>query len=144
MNKFFRLSSSFIYENSISLLFLYQSSVSHPFNEISLRSWQKDLLSYFDNPNERQIIWVTGIAGNEGKSFFQKYVKSLFGTRRVILLDMIKRSDNIFHIMSKQSLICKDIFLFNLTKSFYKLFVKKSIIKLSFSTFLLFLNILRN
>ena len=32
---------------------------------------------------------------------------------------MIKRSDNIFHIMSKQSLICKDIFLFNVGKSFH-------------------------
>ena len=76
------------------------------------------MLSYFDNPNERQIIWVTGIAGNEGKSFFQNYIKSIYGTRRVILLDMIKRGENILHILRKQSLICKDIFLFNIAKSF--------------------------
>ena len=31
---------------------------------------------------------------------------------------MVKRSENIFHILSKQTLTCKDIFFFNLAKSF--------------------------
>ena len=31
---------------------------------------------------------------------------------------MVKRSENIFHILTKESLICKDVFLFNLSKSF--------------------------
>ena len=31
---------------------------------------------------------------------------------------MVKRAENIFHILSKQTLTCKDIFLFNVGKSF--------------------------
>ena len=105
-------------ENQKKSLYLYQPSVTHPFNEISLRPWQKDLISYFDKPTFRKIIWVTGIAGNEGKTFFQNYIKSTYGSRRVFLINMVKRSENIFHVLTKQSLVCKDIFLFNLAKSF--------------------------
>ena len=105
-------------ENQKKSLYLYQSSVTHPFNEISLRPWQKDLISYFDKPTFRKIIWVTCENGNEGKTFFQKYIKSIYGSRRVFLINMVKRSENIFHILSKQTLTCKDIFFFNLAKSF--------------------------
>ena len=52
------------------------------------------------------------------KPFFQNYIKSIYGSRRVFLINMVKRSENIFHVLTKQSLVCKDIFLFNLAKSF--------------------------
>ena len=105
-------------ENQKKSLYLYKSSFTFNIDHIKLRSWQHDLLYHFDNPTSRKIIWVTGENGNEGKSFFQNYIKSIYGTRRVILLDMIKRGENILHILRKQSLICKDIFLFNIAKSF--------------------------
>ena len=105
-------------ETQKKALQLFQSSNTLNFNQINLRPWQKDLISYFDNPTFRKIIWVTGENGNEGKTFLQKYIKSIYGTRRVLLINMVKRSENIFHILTKESLICKDVFLFNLSKSF--------------------------
>ena len=83
-----------------------------------MRPWQKTLLPYFNNPTERKVIWITGQNGNEGKTYFQNYIQFLFGVRRVCLLDMVRKSENIFHVLSKQSLTCKDIFLFNLSKNF--------------------------
>ena len=105
-------------ETQKKALQLFQSSNTLNFNQINLRPWQKDLESYFDKPTFRKIIWVIGQNGNEGKTFFQKYIKSTYGTRRVFLINMVKRSENIFHILSKQTLTCKDIFFFNLAKSF--------------------------
>ena len=70
-------------ETQKKALYLYQSSVTQPFNKISLRPWQKDLLSFLNRPTFRKIIWVTGIAGNEGKTFFQNYIKSIYISRRV-------------------------------------------------------------
>ena len=70
-------------ETQKKALYLYQSSNTSTFDIINLRPWQKDLLRYFNKPSFRKIIWVTGENGNEGKTFFQKYVKSLFGSRRV-------------------------------------------------------------
>ena len=105
-------------ENQKKSLYLYKSSFTFNIDHIKLRSWQHDLLYHFDNPTSRKIIWVTGENGNEGKTFFQNYIKSIYGTRRVILLNMIKRGENILHILRKQSLVCKDIFLFNIAKSF--------------------------
>ena len=70
-------------ESQKKTLHLYQSSNTLTFNLIKLRPWQKDLISYFDNPTFRKIIWVTGENGNEGKTFLQKYIKSIYGTRRV-------------------------------------------------------------
>ena len=43
--------------------------------EINLRGWQKDLREYLDKPCNREIIWVVGEKGNEGKSFFQRNVR---------------------------------------------------------------------
>ena len=49
---------------------------------VELKPWQESLLKYVQQPHDREIIWVVGKDGNEGKSWFQKYVKSVFGTRR--------------------------------------------------------------
>ena len=47
---------------------------------VELKPWQNELMKYIQ-PHDREIIWVVGKDGNEGKSWFQKYVHSLFGTR---------------------------------------------------------------
>ena len=96
-------------------LYLLSSTMNH--NNIKLRNWQKDLLYYLDEPHERKIIWVYGVEGNEGKTFFQKYVSSLYGYKRVNYMEMVAKSKDIFHVLSKQTLACKDIFLFNISRN---------------------------
>ena len=49
---------------------------------VELKPWQNELMKYIQ-PHDYEIIWVVGKDGNEGKSWFQKYVKSVFGTRKV-------------------------------------------------------------
>ena len=83
-----------------------------------LKPWQAELLEEIRNPTDRHIIWVVGKACGEGKTWFQKYLKSLFGTRRVVYGINIKaNTPSICHVLSKQSLATADIFLFNLGKS---------------------------
>ena len=83
-----------------------------------LKPWQAELLEEIKNPTDRHIIWVVGKACGEGKTWFQKYLKSLFGTRRVVYGINIKaNTPSICHVLSKQSLTTADIFLFNLGKS---------------------------
>ena len=91
------------------------SAMNHA--NIKLRNWQKDLLHHLDEPHERKIIWVYGVEGNEGKTFFQKYVSSLYGNKRVNYMDMVSKSKDIFHVLSKLTLTCKDIFLFNISRN---------------------------
>ena len=40
--------------------------------DIKWRGWLKELREYLDKPCNRKIIWVVGVVGNEGKSFFQR------------------------------------------------------------------------
>ena len=83
-----------------------------------LKPWQSALMKVIKNPTDRHIIWVVGKACGEGKSWFQKYLKSLFGTRRVVYGINIKaNTPSICHVLSKQSLATADIFLFNIGKS---------------------------
>ena len=83
-----------------------------------LKPWQAELLEEIKNPTDRHIIWVVGKACGEGKTWFQKYLKSLFGTRRVVYGINIKaNTPSICHVLSKQSLATADIFLFNIGKS---------------------------
>ena len=47
--------------------------------DIKWRGWQKELREYLDKPCNRKIIWVVGVVGNEGKSFFQRNICEEFG-----------------------------------------------------------------
>ena len=83
-----------------------------------LKPWQSALMKIIKNPTDRHIIWVVGKACGEGKSWFQKYLKSWFGTKRVVYGINIKaNTPSICHVLSKQSLATADIFLFNIGKS---------------------------
>ena len=59
-----------------------KSVESFPANS-ELKPWQNELMKYIE-PHDREIIWVVGKDGNEGKSWFQNYVKSVFGPQRVV------------------------------------------------------------
>ena len=85
-------------------------------SNVLLRSWQEKLFEKFKNPSDREVIWVCGMQGNEGKSFFQAYVESWFGYARVARLDLRNRPCDILHALVKRPLALTDVFLFNLTR----------------------------
>ena len=87
-------------------------------NNVELKPWQTELLEYMDHPTQRQIIWIVGKSCGEGKSWFQKYVKSIYGARKVVSgINLRASTPNICHVLSKQPLSTADIFLFNIGKA---------------------------
>ena len=87
-------------------------------NKITLFNWQKGVLSEFVNqPTDREVVWVKGARGNEGKTWFQNYVQSLLGTERVVQLNLKNSVGNIMHILRKLPLSTIDTFLFNDARS---------------------------
>ena len=87
---------------------------------VELKPWQDELMQYII-PCDREIFWIVGKDGNEGKSWFQKYVKSMFGTRRVVTgIDIKSSNASIFQDLRKRPLVTADIFLFNIGKSMKK------------------------
>ena len=98
-----------MYRNEDDEYDLYKDTVLYP--------WQEELMKHMI-PTDRQVIWVVGEKTDEGKSFFQKYVKSKYGTSRVVSGIYLKTSSkNIAQSLRKHSLVTADIFLFNLGKS---------------------------
>ena len=84
---------------------------------IILKYWQQDLLNYM-KPSDRELIWVYGTNGNEGKSWFQKFTASKLGFDKVVCgLDIKNKTSSICHILSKRSLITIDTYLFNVSRS---------------------------
>ena len=70
-------------------------------------------MAFINVPTQRQVIWIVGKNGNEGKTFMQNYIRYHFGERRVVMTDIAGRRKDIAHFLSKLPLECKDIFLFN-------------------------------
>ena len=88
---------------------------------VELKPWQESLLEYTQQPSDREIIWVVGKEGNEGKNWFQKYVKSWLGARRVVTgIDIKANNASIFQALRKCPIVTADIFLFNIGKSMKK------------------------
>ena len=85
--------------------------------DVTLRVWQKVLLKYIE-PSERGIFWIVGRRGNEGKSWFQRYLQNLRGPSRVFEVSIKKNSDGILHALSKRIVSLIEIFLFNVPRSF--------------------------
>ena len=85
---------------------------------VILRSWQDSLLQYL-KPSNREIIWVIGRKGNEGKTWFQEYMESKYGWAKVICgMDIKLKKSTICHVLSKRSLMSTEIFLFDVGKAF--------------------------
>ena len=86
-------------------------------SEADLRSWQQQALQFIKTPTERDIIWIIGKTGNEGKSWFQEYVESCFGFNRVMTIDFRIKHANVCNVLKKRPLSSIDIFLFNDARS---------------------------
>ena len=84
---------------------------------MELRSWQEQALTIIEKPTERQVIWITGRQGNEGKTWFQCYVEAYFGFHRVVRIDLRIKHANVCQVLRKRSLGSIDIFLFNDVRS---------------------------
>ena len=86
-------------------------------DNVILRPWQEGLLKYI-KPSDREVIWVIGRKGNEGKTWFQEFLASKFGWSRVICgMDIRLKKSSICHILGKRSLMTTDIFLFDIGKA---------------------------
>ena len=82
-----------------------------------MKRWQKQVLNFLDRPSERSVYWIIGARGNEGKTFIQKYIQQLYGTRRVLKTEINGKKSDLAYLLSKETLTCKDIFLFNFLRS---------------------------
>ena len=78
-----------------------------------LRLWQEQCLKLIDVPTERNVIWIKGMRGNEGKSWLQSYVQSMYGFARTVRLDFKGKANGIYLALSKRPLTTTDIFMFN-------------------------------
>ena len=84
---------------------------------VQLRSWQEDALKLIDYPSEREVIWIVGRQGHEGKSWFQNYIQAYFGYHRVARCDLRIKHANVCNVLKKQCLGTANIFLFNDARS---------------------------
>ena len=83
---------------------------------VHLRQWQQQLVDVI-KPSQRNVVWVSGCKGNEGKSWFQEYITTLYGYPRVVRLDICNKTSNILYALSRRPLQTTDVFLFNDVRS---------------------------
>ena len=98
-----------------TLALFRQTQVQHVsvYENATLRPWQKQVMTLIEQPTHREIIWIVGQKGAEGKTFLQNYIKYYYSDRRVIATDIATNAKNLAHFLTKFPLECKDIFLFN-------------------------------
>ena len=70
-------------------------------------------MTLIEQPTHREVLWIVGQKGAEGKTFLQNYIKYYYSDRRVIATDIATNAKNLAHFLTKFPLECKDIFLFN-------------------------------
>ncbi len=95
---------------------LYMNYLRTTEEDVQLYPWQKALLQGI-GATDRSVIWVYGVKGGEGKTWFQKYIERSYGERRVYLGVVSSHAENIAHAMKRELLAFKDIFLFNIVRS---------------------------
>ena len=89
------------------------SNLQHP----QLRQWQETLMASASLPTNREIFWIIGRNGDEGKTWLQSYMESFFGYARVVRLDLKMKTANVLHVLTKRPLSTTDIFLFNVPRA---------------------------
>ena len=81
---------------------------------VQLRIWQQELMGIITTPSDRDVFWICGFSGNEGKSWFQSYLKTFYGYAQVVRLDLQIKTANILHTLSKRLLHKQPISLFSM------------------------------
>ena len=105
-----------IYKEALDLFVKRKQYINQ--QNVILRPWQEDLMKIMENPTDREVIWVKGANGCEGKSWFQEYIESKFGWNRVVNgMDIKTKNSSICHALGKRPLTTTDIFLFNVGKA---------------------------
>ena len=53
-----------------------QSQIQHVsvHENATLKPWQKQVMALIEQPTHREVIWVVGQKGGEGKTFLQNYI----------------------------------------------------------------------
>ena len=98
-------------------IFRKQMSSSHLIQPTQLRKWQGTLMDSASLPSNREVIWVIGRKGDEGKTWFQSYMEAFFDYARVVRLDLKMKTANVLHVLTKRSLSTTDIFLFDVPRA---------------------------
>ena len=98
-------------------LYQRQRLAINPDKVVKLYPWQQQALEFIRKPSHREIIWIKGPRGNEGKTWFQNYVQSLIGYDRVIQFDLKNSIGTIMQVLRKLPLSTLDTFLFNDARS---------------------------
>ena len=75
----------------------------------------KKLVAMNDTPSDRDVIWIVGKKGNEGKNVLQKYIIHEYSHWRVIKTKINSTESELAHILSRHQTFRKYIFLFNLS-----------------------------
>ena len=96
---------------------LYRREYTSVDDNITLRPWQQEAMSYLEKPTDRQIIWVYGQHGNEGKTWFQRHIQTIYGNQRVARLEIQIKTPSLLHVLRKKELATINIFLFNMPRS---------------------------
>merc|ERR1712101_69298 len=101
-------------KEALEIFNLYGKSKSNM--KVDWRGWQEELRKYLKKPSDREIIWVIGKSGNQGKSFFQDQIREEYGYDKVCSIKISDSPKNIFYIL-KKSCSTANIFLFNLPRA---------------------------
>ena len=106
----------FLYKEALNLFVKQKQYIDQ--QNVTLRPWQEELMTKIENPTDREVIWVRGTKGCEGKTWFQNYVESKYGWNRVVSgMDIKAKNSSICHALGKRPLTTTDIFLFNVGKA---------------------------
>ena len=105
-----------VYKDALDLFVKQKQTIDQ--QNVTLRPWQEELMNKIENPTDREVIWVRGAKGCEGKTWFQGYVESKYGWNRVVNgMDIKAKNSSICHALGKRPLTTTDIFLFNVGKA---------------------------
>ena len=106
-------SLTYVYKKALKLYRQTQMQHMSVYENAVLKPRQKEVMKLIEQPTPREVIWVVGQTGGEGKTFLQNYIKYYYSDRRVITTDIATHTKNLAHFLTKFPLECKDIFLFN-------------------------------
>ena len=71
------------------------------------------MLEYLHNPAQKEVFWVVGEKGNEGKTFFQDHIQDRYGKEKVCKFHFGSTSEDLMNYLQRFGCMNTDIFLFH-------------------------------